>query len=156
MENGFDQFMNFSNILMLFMLMMLAMALCMLSDPTLRENSLQQRVRMFKVLLYLSSLILATGLMEIFLLYAWWFGNRAANSVVLGSGILYSGLMIILFSPTAGLLHRLAVVAQKHCEDSPDNRENMPALSPLVGIGQYVAIFLPAMLGAIPSLIYGG
>jgi len=96
--------------------------------------------------------------------------------VVLGSGILYSGVMIILFLPTAWLLHRSAlhhmeVIARQRSArpsawrlrhtmaSSTGHNEKKPEvvalsqLSPIAGMGHYVAAFLPVLLGLLPSLL---
>ncbi|RME39604.1 MAG: hypothetical protein D6794_03565 [Deltaproteobacteria bacterium] len=145
-------------------------------------RELRRRVRMFKVLIYLAALLLGVGLLEIFLLYDWRFGKAAAQIVALGNGILYSGLMIVLLLPTAWLLHESAlqlvegkppelrsrasvrrfcrgVFQPRHATASATGHAGKKAeiefsqLSPIAGIGHYVAAFLPAILGLLPSIL---
>lgn len=170
-----NRLLDFSNRLLVVMLMVLALSLSLLPEKSLGKNvsQLKQRVRLFKVQIYLASLLMAVGLLEIFLLYYWQFGKNAAQMVVFGNGILYSGLMIVLFLPTAWLLHRSALqhihsTSQAHRRykylrlsasepsdyvDKKPVRDEMTMLSPIAGLGHYVAVFLPVLLGLLPALI---
>jgi len=171
MPLGIYALLNVSNLLVIIMLIVLAVSLSLLLDSRLRNDSglLKSRVRMFKVQMYMACLLLLVGLLEIFLLYDWQFGTAAAKAVVLAAGIIYSGVMVTLFLPTAWLLHRSAELMRelsqtRRCsrrfgrviETSDINRRietDMSRLSPIAGMGTYIATFLPALLGVLPSLV---
>ena len=167
---GIMYMLDVSNVLLAIMLLSIAFSQSLLPLPYSKWDLDTQkgRVRMYNVQIYVASLILAVGLLEVFLLYQWWFGYREAQMVVLGAGLVYSGLMIILFMPPALLLHRSALVHQTVLPPRPNRRfiqsksanhrslpkdNELSLLSPVTGFGHYVAALLPALLGILPSLL---